>query len=135
MTKPGDTFFLLDSRDAESKNSSRHLYIVVSDPIQSPDQIFIVPLTTREHYRGEQCCILRVGDHSFVTRDTVVVYRIPPAELVTQLQLDQWEAANILKRKSPVTTDILERVRKGYTQSHYRTDRVEQLLWKQGLID
>jgi hypothetical protein len=106
MTCPGDTFLLLDSRNPESIGSERHLYIVVSDPVQSSDQIFIVMLTTLEPYR-EQCCILRAGEHPFVIRDSIIAYKIPPAELVSQSQIEQWESTNILKRKPSITADIL----------------------------
>jgi len=86
----------------------------------------------------EECCILRVGDHPFLRHDSVVVYRIPPAELVSQTQLDLWKADGRLtqnRNQAPVDEAVLVRIRKGYRQSRYCTDRVYQLLFRQGLVD
>ena len=127
--KAGDTFFLLDR-----KTGVRHLYVVLSDPGQSLEQIFIVMVSTRSDGK-EESCLLRVGDHPFLHHDSVVVYKIPPAMLVSKTELDQWATDGILKDKAPITTAVLERIRRGYVESRYRTDRVYQLLFRQGLVD
>ena len=130
--KAGDTFLLLDRH-----TGVRHLYVVLSDPEQSSDQIFIVMVSTRGDGK-EECCVLRVGDHPFLKHDSVVVYRIPPAELVSLSQLDQWKTDGRLtqgKNHTPVTDAVLERMRQGYSQSRYCTDRVYQLLFRQRLVD
>ena len=130
--KTGDTFLLLDRH-----TGVRHLYVVLSDPMQSSDQIFIVMVSTRGDGK-EECCVLRTGDHPFIQHDSVTVYRIPPAELVSLSQLDQWKGDGRLtqsKNHIPVTETVLERMRQGYSRSRYRTDRVYQLLFRQGLVD
>ena len=128
----GDTFLLLDRN-----TGVRHLYVVLSDPEQSSDQIFIVMVSTRGDGK-EECCVLHIGDHPFIKHDSVVVYRIPPAELVSQSQLDQWKTDGRLtqsKNHVAVTEPVLTRIRQGYSQSRYCTDRVYQLLYRQGLVD
>ncbi|MCL2710729.1 MAG: hypothetical protein FWE95_07600 [Planctomycetaceae bacterium] len=133
MTKAGDTFLLQDH-----KTGSRHLYVVISDPSQSSNEIFIGMISSYEQsyerYK-EECCLLRVGDHPFIKHDSVVVYKIPPADLVSQSTLDQWQSADILKPKPPVEASVLKRIQQGYVHSRYQTDRIYQLLCRQKFID
>ena len=128
MIKAGDTFLLLDR-----KTGVWHLYVVLSDPDQSSEQIFIVMVSTRGDGK-EECCLLHIGDHKFLRHDSVIVYKIPPAMLVSMTQLNQWKTDGILKDKTSVTSTILDRIRQGYADSRYLTDRVYQLLCRQGLI-
>ena len=131
MIKHGDTFYLRNDHDIE------HLYIVLSDPDQLSEQIFIVMVSTRGDGK-EECCTLQVGDHPFIRHDSVVVYRIPPAMLVSQSQLDQWKTQGRMRQKKiqeSITASVLERMCKGYARSQYCTDRVYQILFRQGLIE
>ena len=130
--KAGETFLLLDRC-----TGVHHLYVVLSDPEQSSDQIFIVMISTRGDGK-EECCVLREGDHPFIKHDSVVVYRIPPAELASLSLLNQWKSDGRLTQKKkhiPFTEAVLKRMRQGYCQSRYCTDRVYQLLFRQRLVD
>ena len=131
MIKAGDTFFLPDH------NGVRHLYVVLSDPEQSSDQIFIAMISTRGDGK-EECCILRAGDHPFLRHDSVVVYRMPPARPVSLAQLKLLEADGILsqnKNTVPVAPLLLERMRRSSAESRQLEDRVDQLLFRQGLVE
>ena len=133
MMKAGDTFLVPD------RFGVQHLYVVLSDPQKLPDQRFpehayLVMLSTREPHK-EDCCILRPGDHSFITHETIVVYKIPPAQLLTLSVLLKMKERGELLEREPVSSEILGRMRVGYQKSQYQRDDVKQFLFRQGAID
>jgi len=125
----GDTFLLLDVL-----THVHHLYVILSDPNQSQEQIYCAMVSTRGDGK-EESCILHAGEHPFVKHDSVMVYKMPPAVLESLAQLNLWKEKGLLKFRHSVASDVLERIHQGYVQSRYCTDRVYQLLARQGLVD
>jgi hypothetical protein len=56
--KAGDTFQPADS----TVDTFVHLWVIISDPEQDPDQVLIVSLTAY-HPKKDTACILVPGDH------------------------------------------------------------------------
>ena len=54
-------------------DSDKHLWILISDPAQDPQQVLIVNLTTLDD-RKEKVCLLHVGDHPWIRHETCVNY-------------------------------------------------------------
>ena len=126
--KLGDAFTL------PNEYGVRHLHVIISDPAQSSDQVFHVMVSTRGDHK-EECCILRSNDHPFITHDSVIVYKIPPARLVTLQKLNQLKEQNILKERQSVSPELLKRIQEGYAKSRFWADRIYQLWFRQGLIE
>ena len=80
---PGDTFFFEGAVD-------NHLWMVLSDPAQNDKEVLIVHFATWKRW-WDQACIINVGEHSFITRKTIVAYeegRVPPFSLLLRLWQD-----------------------------------------------
>jgi hypothetical protein len=123
--KAGDSFLL------PNENGIFHLHIIVSDPEQSPSEIFLVGISSYENWK-ENACVLQPEDHPFITHQSVVMYDI---RLATLAFLEESRQNGKLKMKQPVSVEVLTRIRQGYKQSRFQRDHVYQLLFRQGLID
>jgi hypothetical protein len=74
--KAGDTF-----RPAENTvDQFIHLWVIISDPEQDPDEVLIVSLT-EYHPKKDTACILGPGDHPFIHKKTCVAYNLANAPL------------------------------------------------------
>ena len=130
--KAGDAFSFFEG------GRGWHTYVVISNPqihddVRFPGFVFAVMFSSREDYK-EDVCVLYKGDHQFVRHETVVVYKTPPAIFeplaVVQKRLDLGD----IKRKPPVSGELLEKIRKGYILSRYQRDDIFQFLYRQGAI-
>ena len=121
----GDTFQLVGAAD-------RHLWIIISDPAVDPRQVLFVNLTTYDP-RKDQAVVLGVGDHPFIRHRTCVNY--VGARVATDLQLEQLKIARRLATHTPVTAELLQRLRDGAAQSPWINARHQELLQNQGLIE
>lgn len=63
-----------------------HLWVIITEPFGSPEQVIIVNLTTKRSH-SDTTVILSPGDHSFINRETVISYadtRVIPCTYVKQ---------------------------------------------------
>jgi len=123
--KSGDTFQLVGVAD-------QHLWVVISDPQRFPEVVLFVNFTSLDKY-ADQTVILDPGVHSFVKHRTCVNY--PRARVATLDQLKELEQANRLRKTSPVTPELLAKIRDGASRSiRLRTEHL-QILADQELIE
>lgn len=120
--KGGDTF-LYRRPDLE-----KHLWIVLSEPLDDPDNIVLANLTTWRR-GGDQACILDVGDHPWIMHRTCVNYS--DADVVSQMMVDGWE----LNHKPSLAPEVLAKVREGAAQSIHIPLWVAKTLRDLGLIE
>ena len=130
--RAGDVFHRKD-------NFGGHFFVVISDPQQLsdfrfPEFVFLVMFSSREDYK-EDACVLKKDDISFITHDTVIDYKIPPAMFVPLLTLQKLQDEGILTARQAVSDAILKKVRMGYSNSKYQRDDVFQFLYRQKVID
>ena len=97
----GDTFFVRDGG---------HLWVVISDPHEHCGVFVTVNLTTDE-FRAGRDCVLRPGDHRWVSRETYISYgdaRLwgPREEVKLSGQL----ALGTMKMHSPMVDPTLARI-------------------------
>ncbi|MDR1964942.1 MAG: hypothetical protein LBQ50_14320 [Planctomycetaceae bacterium] len=123
--KAGDAFLF------PNEHGVFHLHIIVSEPEQSPAEVFLVSISSYENWK-ENVCVLQPNDHPFITHKSVVVYDI---RLTTLAFLESCQKNGKLKMKPPVSAEVLTRIRQGYKLSRFQKDHVYQLLFRQGLID
>lgn len=50
-----------------------HLWVIITEPFGSPEQVIIVNLTTKRSH-SDTTVILSPGDHSFIKHETVINY-------------------------------------------------------------
>lgn len=121
----GDAFKLVGVAD-------HHLWIVLSDPSIDPTRVLIVNLTTYDRYE-DQAVILNVGDHPFVAHKTCVAYS--RARTASDAQLEQLKTRGKLTPHTPVSRELLERLRLGAsTSDRIKTEHLE-LLRNQGFVE
>jgi hypothetical protein len=68
--KLGDAFRM----GVPPKYNVRHLFFVISDPAQNGGTFVIVNITT-DYIRAGRECVLRIGDHPWITAESFVTFR------------------------------------------------------------
>lgn len=129
MISQGDTFWAADFEEGVDS----HLLIVISDPVKNSEQLVLVTLTTWEPGKDDSC-YLEPGDHSFVKHPTCVRYNgvsdTPSAEKLITLV-----AEGKLKKREPVTKEVLEKILEGAKDTKRLSNRQLRILDEQELID
>ena len=109
-----------------------HLYVVISDPSQYPDEVVLVNMTTLRPY-SDTGCIIEVDEHSFVTKQTCIEYQ--HAVVTTLYQLGRTINSGAYVEKDPVSEDLLQRIRLGAAESERIQLGVLEILKEQGVLD
>lgn len=122
--KAGDTF-----RPAKYDN---HLWMIVSDPSMNSDAIVIMNFTTNTKDE-EQSCIVRRGEHPFITDNTAIRYR--DSRVASSAQLTKLQQAGLLSSREPLSAQLLEKILKGASISaDCLPVECREVLESQGLI-
>ena len=118
----GDTFLAPGFDD--------HLWMVISDPSLDAEQVVVVCfLTAQDHY--DQSCIVRSGEHPFVKHDTCVNY--PAAKVTSDSKLNEHVAKGTLRLKTPLSQNLLERIRQLAAESDMPSGAYD-VLRQQGFV-
>jgi len=103
MIVPGFTFL------SETPSSSiEHLYVILSPPREG--RVLFVNITTPKH-DSDLTCVLKVGEHPFLTHDSVINYA--DATEATLDQVNKAIAMNVFKPHASFSDDLLHRVQEG----------------------
>ncbi|MFP4381618.1 MAG: hypothetical protein ACLFUS_14045 [Candidatus Sumerlaeia bacterium] len=123
MVNIGDTF-LIDALGS-------HLFIIISDPQQDPENIVLANFTSWES-RKDQSCIVEATEHPFLSHKSCIYYR----ERRT-LSIKQFEASvkiGAIIPKEAVSPELLNRIHKGASVSPFLPLNSKKILEDQGLI-
>jgi hypothetical protein len=104
--KAGDTFYL-----THATGSTPHLWVLLWGPQGAADAFIGVFLTTRRPY-SDSACVLYAGDHPFIRHETAVRYNSPVRW--TEAALNEIIALGQGHLREAVTSDVLERLRRGF---------------------
>lgn len=107
----GDTFKI-----ASSETSTRHLWVVLTDPDDEVEHVAMVNLTTRREH-SDDTVILRPGDHSFVKRETAVHYQ--DARLFSARALIDAVKKGSATKHLPMRQNVLQKLQDGIKQSRH----------------
>lgn len=112
MLKLGDTFLM-----PETSSGIEHLYIVITEPDEKGNAV-CVNVTTPKAF-SETACVLKKGDHPFITHESVVLYsdaKVLDLNLVEKaLQMKQ--TSFVCKRQDACTPETLKVIQDGMLQS------------------
>jgi hypothetical protein len=124
--RAGDTFYL---QDEEPK---KHLWVIVSDPEADPLSVVFVSFTTRRE-KSDTTCVVRREEHPDLTEEeSCIHYRFPRCEPLAKLtSMQPWS----LRPKTPVSAELLERIRVGMAESDFTPLMFIRIMSQQGLID
>lgn len=104
--------------------------MIISNPSVDPTRVVVVRFLSWHEWL-EQSCVLEPGDHPFVRHRTCVDYF--GAEFVTLDQLTSFDRTGDLKRKAPVSAEVLARIHAAAETSDIRLKYYE-VLREQGFV-
>lgn len=109
-----------------------HTWAVISDPALGAQRVLLVNFTSWDRLE-DQACILDAGDHPFLTHRTCVNY--PRARVAADADLEQLRAAGRLVMLTPLSAEVLRRVREGAMTSMRMKLEYAEILIEQKLVD
>jgi len=124
---PGDTFITTDPSTARDA----HLWVIVSEPAQDEDRIVILNLTTAAKHH-DKTCILAVGDHPFISRESAINYG--QGYVLSRATLEAQLNRRRIESRQPVTAAALQRNREGAGVSPFLPFEQYKILREQGII-
>jgi hypothetical protein len=92
---------------------TEHLYIIISILSNNTKALFVNVTTKKDN--SDISCILRIGDHDFITRDSVINYG--DATIAEIDKLKEAIGKRYFKPQKPITDDLLIRILKGARNS------------------
>ena len=99
-----------------------HLWVVVIDPEPSGTTI-IVNVTTREPYHTDLAVVLNVGDHPFITHESILNYGF---SLITNVNpIEQAIQGGLGRQREPCSPQLLARIQQGLLSSPFTPIKVE----------
>jgi hypothetical protein len=125
--RAGDTFTFAP------RVTDRHLWMVISDPETYPDDLVVIVSFTSHDLTKDPACVLDLGDHPFIRHETSVAYR--RARYVPNRVLDMAAARGDVIPNTPLTPEVLHRVRQGAGNSLHIKEGFRKFLARQGVIE
>ena len=107
MIVPGYTFLSI-----RPPYTTPHLHIVISPIING--KVLLVNITTLKH-NSDHTCVLKVGDHPFLTHDSIINYGDAIDAEVDLLKLSI--RTKLFTPKAPVSEELLRRIQAGALKS------------------
>ena len=121
-TKEGESFLPLKCGDTflipKTARDTEHLWIIVTEIDANNGNAVCVNVTTRQSY-SDTTLVLQVGDHSFITHESVINYsdaREMPIPLVEQA-LQTRTSRFVCEPRDPCSASLLNRIQKGLITS------------------
>jgi hypothetical protein len=124
MIVPGFTFL-----SETPSSSTEHLYVILFPPVEG--RVLFVNVTTPKH-NSDLTCVLKVGDHPFLTHDSVINYA--DSADATLDQVNKAISLNVFKPHAPFSADLLKRVQEGATTSQAFPPKFRKYIPPQGPI-
>jgi hypothetical protein len=125
---PGDCYLI-----EFPPNPKRHLQVIITSVEKNTGNFILVGIESLNK-RSDKTTILHPGEHSFILRDSALVYRLADVYDIKWLQekIDTKKAS----KKEPVSASILKRICDGLVSSPQTRERVREfylsLSWKLG---
>ncbi len=103
--EPPPEFMEADTFRYTARGADNHLWVIISDPACDETCILVVNFTTLR--RGsDKACVLRPGEHAFVTHDTCVQYL--GCRKVKLGILEEYLARGQVEKREPLSPDLLD---------------------------
>lgn len=123
--KPGFAFLMHDGSGKE------HLYIVISDCNENTGRVVLVSFSTWNE-QSDNSCVLKAGDHPFISHKTCVSYENASLKLVSAIEVAVDN--DTITPHSPVDHEIMLRIFEGAEKSNRLPLGCKEVLIEQGLI-
>lgn len=93
-----------------------HLWIVVTTP-DANGGVLILSVTTLQEWERDLTCVLKAGEHPFVTKESVISYQHARIRNVSLLEKMQEQGRH--KPYPPASDGLVKRIRAGALNSDY----------------
>src|SRR5437868_6761731 len=117
MLKRGDTVLVAKHPDAIA-----HLWIVLTEP-NSVRMVVIVNLTDFRNHK-DKTTVLNVGDHPFITKESIVLFGDARIVSVQSLTAAITKGKGLCTQKEVCSQDLLDRISKGIFASDFTPNKV-----------
>ena len=109
-----------------------HLWVIISDPSEFPDQVFSLNVTTWHDGISDNTCLLYEGEHSWIKWTSYVYYENP--KVFIDAELERLAAGRLLTKYEPVSETVFDRILGGIMESKKLSSHWADLLVDQGVI-
>jgi hypothetical protein len=109
--KPGETI------------KSHHLLIICSDSL--PDGSVVAFNFTSQRWDSDQTCVIKVGEHPYLVRDSVIAYKF--GRSLTPRQIAQLQLL-APKEYGPVSPELLLRIQEGALKSDQTPEYIKKIM-------
>lgn len=119
MPSVGDSF--------RGDGEGSHLYVIITSPSAVDGRFVIVNLTTKRDRRGEDhTCVLQVGDHPYIRRDSIVLYA--EAYITDELTFRAVASSGKVLLEDSFTPEVLKRIQQGGIASRFTPNKIKAAL-------
>ena len=124
---------------SEPWNRDRHLYTIISDPTNFPDNVVYVNFTSLDttapltDVENDRACVVTAGEHPFIEHLSCVCYGGAHECSLYHLQC-RYDKGSIRLHTDPVDSPLLEKIRVGARDSIHFPFAYRQIMMDQGLI-
>jgi hypothetical protein len=132
MLSAGDAFLI---PDVDKSGYSQHLWIIISDPTQNPQEVLLVNVTSWECWKEDTCLIEPddCKDFPFIRHRSCVDYRLARIEKCGKIE--KLAASGLIKKYSTISPQLLAKIRAGAQQSCFLPNKCQLFLADQGLLE
>jgi len=120
----GDAFRLRGVAD-------KHTWVVVSDPVQNPAQVYCVAFTSH-NIAKDQTCIVEVGEYPLLDHRSCIDYL--DVKIASVVALEAGAKAGLIQRRTPSSAALLRKIRDGFNLTRDTKFEFVEFLLDQGLI-
>jgi hypothetical protein len=109
-------------------HAKKHLFIILTDPIADPlnenkDSVLLTSLSTLDvALPHDPTCILRPGEHPFISRDSYVSYH--SSRIQEAVKITNGVASGVFVAKALMDSSIVDRICDGLTVSQHTTPKI-----------
>lgn len=114
--KTGDTY-LIWSPSADDRHK-KHLFFCLNDPSGEPPEVILVSCSSRRP-DSDTSCILYPSDHSFLSRESIVIYGYGRCRRETLQRIKKSIENKIFIPQEPVSMSVINRIINGAKNSDF----------------
>jgi len=95
----------------------KHLQVIVTDPAGIADQVLMVPICTiTSEEKNDLTCVLKPGDHEFISRKSYVAYAHARSERAEDIE--RRVESGMFAEKADMPPRVFKRIRGGFDKSN-----------------
>jgi hypothetical protein len=114
-------------------NNVPHLFVVMNDPCKDKLCLLVMVSSIKENRHHDDACILKKGDHDFISRRSYVVYRLAETSLASHIT--NMVEKNFYVRKGTLSNEVFNRIVDGLETSSETRPTMLKFAREVGLID